>query len=446
MTDDLLRSSAFTGAKAAVGEWDPSGNWGLTTTPPARSRALADFDEPIDPKNWKDPRVGYGVILPMDLPGPLPDSVTELTSKREAPILRYDPRNPGYLTNLDVDKDFSIAQSAIGGDRIPQYLLIIGGPDKIPWSLQFELGSRRFVGRLPLSGAHLDNYISHLLNGWENPGCNLNSPVVWSTDYGYPDITELMHKVIAQPVHNKYASNSRILDNATLLEASAATRLALRDTLVKKKPGLIVWTSHGLISPLAQPDQIGARIGALVDQNQQILDSAELVASWSPDGAIWYAHACCSAGTAGARQFQNGLVKEDTELALTFRALEKAGPCVAPLPLRLLCAEKPARGFIGHVEPTFDITIRDPASGELFTKPVIDALYTQLLQQNPVGYALQFILGPVPSVHSAYLTATSNFDGSAAARARLRDFSLRGADLEGTVLLGDPTAVMPKLT
>jgi hypothetical protein len=371
--------------------------------------------------------------------------VVELAANRSGPILRYDPQNPGYLTNLHLNKDFLIAQSGIGVSCIPQYLLIIGGPDKIPWSLQFELGSRRFVGRLPFGGADLDNYIRNLLNEWQDSTCDLNSPLVWCTDYGYPDITELMHKVIAQPIHNKYASNSRIQGKATLLEAAAATRTGLRDALVRKKPGLIVSASHGLIAPVARPQEIGAQIGALVDQNRQTLDSADLVDSWVPDGAIWYAHACCSAGTAGARQFQDGLVKEDTELALTFRALAQTGPCVAPLPLRLLCADKPARGFIGHVEPTFDITIRDPDSGELFTKPIIDALYTQLLQQNPAGYALQFILGPVASVHSAYLAARSNFDGSTTARAQLRDYSVRGADLEGTVLLGDPTAVMPKL-
>ena len=35
-----------------------------------------------------------------------------------------------------------------------------------------------------------------------------------------------------------------------------------------------------------------------------------------------------------------------------------------PLPRKLLGAEKPLRAFLGHVEPTFDWTLRDPETGQ----------------------------------------------------------------------------------
>jgi hypothetical protein len=37
-----------------------------------------------------------------------------------------------------------------------------------------------------------------------------------------------------------------------------------------------------------------------------------------------------------------------------------AGARISPLPRALLGAEKPLRAFVGHVEPTFDWTLRDP--------------------------------------------------------------------------------------
>jgi hypothetical protein len=111
----------------------------------------------------------------------------------------------------------------------------------------------------------------------------------------------------------------------------------------------------------------------------------------------------------------------------------------------MLAAEKPARAFIGHVEPTFDCTLRNNDSGELFTQPIVDALYTQLLQQNSAGFAMQSLLGPLASVNSAFLNAKRDFKGSDDELAQLLIYSLAGVDIEGTVLLGDPTVRLPKL-
>jgi hypothetical protein len=448
----ILRSNAFTGSTAAVGELSAEARrWSVQNAPPIRRQYLADFETDVDLHQWEDERVGYGIVAAMPAgkehdpasDADLSEAVRELIARRKAPLLRFSFDDELYLIDYRSQKGFEIAQSGIGAGALPQYLLILGGPEKIPWRIQFQLNSRRFVGRLPLEGADLDNYIRHLLSGWKDNCIDVNTPVVWSTDYGYPDITELMRKVVAQPLHAKYAGNSRILQKAALFEAESATRANLSHALTRS-PGLIVTTSHGLVAPLDKPDQMPAQIGALVDQNRTALDSEQLLAGWQPKGAIWYAHACCSAGTDGARRYQD-LVKGNSDLALTFAALTNCGPAVAPLPVRLLKAEKPARAFIGHVEPTFDCTLRNSDTGELFTKPIIDALYTQLLQQNPVGYAMQFLLGALASVNAAYLSLKSDFQPGDDAYARRLNYSLRGSDLAGTVLLGDPTAVLPKL-
>jgi hypothetical protein len=69
-----------------------------------------------------------------------------------------------------------------------------------------------------------------------------------------------------------------------------------------------------------------------------------------------------------------------------------AGATVAPLPTALLGAPRPLRAFVGHVEPTFDWTLRDPNNKQVVTHVLRAALYKNLYQQDwctPIGYALK---------------------------------------------------------
>jgi hypothetical protein len=453
-----LRSNAFTGDVAADGPLDAGARrWHSLNRPPQVVRKLGLVEDEIDLHKWQDPRVGWGVVArapegrsDADLANnaDLPQSVRDLIETRNnAPVFRYRKgwdHEFDQLTNYRDNADVDIAGSEIGTvkGKLPKYLLILGGPDEVPWRLQFQLNSKRCVGRLPLIGADLDNYICHLQCGWKKSEAQIASPVVWATDFGYPDITELMHNVVAKPVYAAFSGNPRIGAKAVLLEGAAATRQNLTAALIKNCPAIVVSTSHGMIGPLDDPVQAAARLGALVDQNRQALDADQLVHDWSPDGAIWYAHACCSAGTQGGARFK-GLVSTDSDLGKSLHLLSKIGPAIAPLPMRLLAAKHPARAFIGHVEPTFDWTLRNAQTGQLFTGPIRQTLYNQLLQPNSVGYAMQTLLGPLASINSSYINLMGDYKNTDAEAAQLLNYALRGLDLEATVLLGDPTAVLP---
>jgi hypothetical protein len=455
---DFLRSNAFNGTEVAEGALaDSARQWPLDKEPAKRAKSLADFEVPLDLRKWDDDRVGWGVVAAapkgcndQELAdnADLPESVRELIAKRgNAPVFRYRPgwlNAFKHLTNYRANADSEMAQGNFGIYGLPKYLLILGGPDEVPWRIQFQLNARRYVGRVPLTGTDLDNYIAHLTRGWRQSDMQVDHTVVWSTDYGYPDITELMANVIAKPIHSKYAQNSRIGAKAVLLNSASATRANLTNTLKTNRPGLIVSTSHGMIGPLQHPEIIPEQLGSLVDQNRQVLDSVQLMQSWQPNGAIWYAHACCSAGTNGAGRLTD-LAKSDTSLRHTLEALSKVAPTMAPLPVRLLAAKEPARAFIGHVEPTFDITLRDGKTGELFTDPILDSLYQQLLQESPVGFAMHYLMEPLAGVYSSYMNTKGDFKASESDYADLLNYSLRGFDLEGTVLFGDPTVKLPPL-
>ena len=128
-----------------------------------------------------------------------------------------------------------------------------------------------------------------------------------------------------------------------------------------------------------------------VDQYGAPLDPAALLAKWQPDGAIWYAHACCSAGSDDATQYAD--LVGDGPVKDVLLGVASLGATVAPLPTALLGAERPLRAFVGHVEPTFDWTLRHPESKEPLTHALRTALYDGMHRARPDPVGMAF--GPV---------------------------------------------------
>ncbi|HWE50657.1 MAG TPA: hypothetical protein VG273_12750 [Bryobacteraceae bacterium] len=452
----LLRANAFDGEAAAEGI--PAKTWALHPVLPELRTTLA---EPVEFNllDWSHPCVGWGVVAAVppnatenDLrtSADLPDCIRALIRDRnDAPVFRYRPdwdlkfdQLTNYADNVDVD--IASSPAGTGPGCLPQYLLILGDARTIPWRLQFQLNANRFAGRLPLSGTDLDNYVARLRCGWANSDTCFRNSLVWATNHGYPDITDLMFHVLAKPVFEAYRQDNNIGPAARFLGAEDATHEALLCNLKRRRPGVIVTASHGMTGPVAEPKQIPIRLGLPVDRNRQVLCIERILADWRPDGAIWYAHACCSAGTSGAKGFA-GLVPADSTLGRTFESLYQAGETIAPLPLALLGSDKPARAFIGHVEPTFDITLRNEKSGQWFTDPIVSTLYDQVYLRHPLGYGMRRLLGNLPGVSSAWLNARKHFAGDDQSHLQMLNNALRGLDLQATVLLGDPTVAIPQL-
>ena len=320
---------------------------------------------------------------------------------RKAPVFHYIPnRNRGltYLRNPELGRDVAIAGSprGVGPGRLPFYLLIYGTPAEIPWALQFELAASRAVGRLPLTGSELENYVRALIEGFSGDGADPYRTLTWAVDHGADDITSLMRRWIARKLHERMVGDTEMGPDRSLLldgggEPPAATVGRLIAALTEHRPGLIVTTSHGLTGPVWDRRQMQRRLGAPVDQDRAPLDPDALLATWSPAGAIWYCHACCSAGSEAPSVFAP-LFEPATPLRATLEAIAGLGATLAPLPLRLLGHRRPLRAFVGHVEPTFDWTLRNPGNRQVQTTAIVDALYPQLYQLrpgNPLGLAFR---------------------------------------------------------
>jgi hypothetical protein len=110
----------------------------------------------------------------------------------------------------------------------------------------------------------------------------------------------------------------------------------------------------------------------------------------------------------------------------------------------LLGAARPLRAFLGHVEPTFDWTLKDRSTGQVLTESLAQALYRRLYQPFPIGYAIESIHDKAPQLHGLHLAALRRASQGAtpserqAGEQEALTCRLVAQDLESLVLLGDP--------
>jgi hypothetical protein len=126
-----------------------------------------------------------------------------------------------------------------------------------------------------------------------------------------------------------------------------------------------------------------------------------------------------------------------------------SGKRVAPLPRKLLGAEKPLRAFIGHVEPTFDWTLRDPETGQPLSATLREALYDRLFQADrpPLGWAMAKVFDDASNMLGLWAASISAVNKNAPkAREWALYRQLTALDRQHTVLLGDPTVRLPAIS
>lgn len=465
-----LSLNAWTGEKTvsgAVGQrWQ---RWALGETGREVLKLLRPEDEP-DWKDWRQPSVGWGVVLPeregfsaadlaagVDAPAPIRKLIAERGKQVtwKIPIFRYRGSAPSaerfsFLRNLAAASDLLAVGSGFGTDanKLPKYLLLVGSPSEIPWQLQYILSTQRGIGRLDLADENgLGRYVDALLSEWNGAAANPKRAVVWSVEHDTSDITALMRRLVAKKIHEQLVADNdigeigaRFLDGKTNTEQ--ATRGALTAALAGDRPALVVTTSHGRTGPLEDPVAMKAHLGLLVDQDFKDLDPTELLAAWQPDGAIWYSHACCSAGASERSSFA-GLFEKGSAAEVLLTAIAKLGDVSAPLPRSLLAAEKPLRAFVGHVEPTFDWTLRNPENAQPLTDALQRSIYPGLFLGEPVGLAFNRWQQQAGGFNRLAQELRDRFNSGEELEKNDLFPRLAWRDVESTVILGDPTAVLP---
>jgi hypothetical protein len=427
--------------------------WGADDTGVTTSQQALDFGAPADLRCWTAPDVGYGVLLPDNDQSPeakasgadAPEPVRRLLERRPGTVvLRWAPDVPaGSIRRYYADgslRHYAIGLTpfGIGRDMLPHYVVIIAGPEDIPWRVQYEFENMHAVGRLPLTGAELANYLTAMHDGWPDAPIKVDAPVIWTVSKP-KDITALMRAVITEPLAGKLAGPK--MPGLRHLTEGQATGEDLLDVLKQQNPGLLVTSSHGLAA--GRSDVMRASLGTPIDCEDAIVDLAGLVEA-VPYGTFWYSQACCSAGSDATTNY-DGLLPPGQVLD-TLQAVAELGATVAPAPLHLLGRKNPIRGFLGHVEPTFDWTLRVKKTGQYLGADIGTALSSNLFFGQPIGLAFAKYRTGVGELNTLYATLSRKLTGGDdSVLDELTRLRVAAIDRQSLVLLGDPTVTMPPL-
>jgi hypothetical protein len=434
-------------------------NWGARSGLPPSQVPMA-FTEPPDPKDWAHDDVGYGVLV-ADTPdrqwsktkttgGDLPEAVKRLLAARPKTQLLYWHKalTNAYLRryyddHTSSDHPIGLTTFGVAKNQLPMYVLIIGGPDRIPWSVQYSLSVRHAVGRLPFEDdADLGPYVDAMLDGdrgWASTPTDVTSPVVWTVDRGPTDITRLMRTVFSAPLVKAYTGT---LAGLRAIDDAAATGAGLIKAMAAG-PAVVVTSSHGA-TPLDLP-LMRASLGLPVDATDTTVALADLTASM-PAGAVWFSQACCSAGSAADSSYSQ-LLEPGSTARLVVDAVATLGSTVAPAPLALLRRPHPVRAVFGHVEPTFDWTLRDGETHQRLTNDLVTGLSTNLYYSQPLGLVLSAYRAGIGVLTTNWVGSYDRLrrDNDTAALPAMTRLRLTAWDRQSLVLLGDPTVRIPPL-
>jgi len=446
-----LQVNAYAGDVGNTSPFNPAYKGKLLATPLAVSD-LRLAPKPIDPRDWTDTRVGWGVVLAdRDDVEPAkkaraadaPAALQALIAARKGVVLRYRPdRNAGTLHRYYDDGTGHpiTVNTQWGTDRgaMPRYQLIYGSPAVVPWPLQFELQHSCYMGRIDLTGAALERYVQALMNDWRGSASDGKHTLVWATDQAN-DITRLMRNSIAAPLNDKFDKDGEYAARFIDGRDAPASAGELKTALAAHRPVFVATTSHGMTGPLDDVPKMQADLGLLVDAGFKLVRSQDLLAGWQPDGAIWYAHACCSAGSLSTTAF-DGLVPAGSNVDRILKGVAGCGDMIAPFPQALLSADRPLRAFVGHVEPTFDWSLRQVQTKQYLTMPLLDTFYQQLFTGDPIGLALDRCRRMASGLlHSQYTLEKEALGKGEAKAGELLALKLVANDWRAFVLLGDPT-------
>ncbi len=347
-------------------------------------------------------------------------------------------------------------------EKIPYYVLLVGSPERIPFTFGQLLDVVYAVGRLHFETAdEYARYARSVIDYETAPQVpNGKDVVFWGPRNKNDKSTKLSSEHLIKPlalgaeggksVIERAAKAAKVAYSATLLEPERSTKENLlnvfRPGAGQRGPCLLFTASHGIGWPNGHENQRASQ-GALLCQDfpgrglgplkpDHYLAAADLPPDARVHGLVCFHFACFSAGTPEADRFSYEPGSAPPQLA--------PQPFFSALPQALLShPQGGALAVIGHVERAWQNSIITAGAGTQLL-PFENALGF-ILKGLPLGWALKEF-NEVFAAHSADLTnvISKKNAGVEVSDRRLAQLWLERNDAEGYVLLGDPAVGLRK--
>ena len=438
---------------------------GLETFTDARPDHERAFAVPFGVDLEKPEEAGWGIIFHEDTPQDVRKALERLIEHRrkqipDAALVRALDYKKGEQTR-DWYQRNRISPGSVDPEKMPFYLLVVGGPDLIPFEFQYLLGIDYGVGRLAFDTAdEYDRYARSII-AYEGSAAAPNARQItyWGPSHPGDPATNLSASLLIDPLANGIPGATGMLKRpihldvgfaCTVSAAAAATKGNLLDMLHGKKPPAMLFTaSHGMQLRSGHAAQASTQ-GALLCQDwsgvgsvkaAHVLAAGDVTDDANVNGLVALIFACFGAGTPDADQFLMNLSDAGSAPPLAPK------PFMAALPRRLLTHPNgSALAVIGHIDRAWGFSIQAPKVAEPQILPFRNSLGF-IMNGSPVGYAVSSQFGARFSTLSALLLNATSPTAPPATRLSDRDLVtawIQRNDSQNYVLLGDPAARIRK--
>jgi hypothetical protein len=282
------------------------------------------------------------------------------------------------------------------GKKVPHYVLMVGGPDILPFRLQSLMDTVANVGRLDFESMdQLKQYVQKVirLETAADPVVNREA-ILFAPDGGTSDPTYFSREYMVKPLNAHIKKEYKF--KTSPLMGDDATKQKLVKKLRKSKPALVYTASHGL-GLIGEPmDRQKKYNGAICCQargqlTMEDLFSADDVPANEPflEGAALFQFACFSYGTPAQSDYSHWMPEE----GMMPKKYADAD-FVAALPKRLLAHPKGPIVYVGHLDTAFLHGFTDQNDPYIMDRwhariqPFVH-IVDQLLEVQPSGLAME---------------------------------------------------------
>lgn len=430
-----------------------------------RARHRRNSDRHYAPKHGVDARdlaqAGWAVVTAVDANPAVLAALRPLLEHRKAQAAAVAEGRYRVLTGDDgyrvgeSKQEFharlGVGPGPVDPDILPYHLLLVGGPEEIPFPAQYQLDIQHSVGRLHLDSveeyARYAESVVAAERAARPPGPG-RMCIFAPSNEGDP-ATEASSAQLAAPLAT--ALEGAALDAAaprdpggrwavaSLLGAAASKEHLLDRLAGPDRPEVLFTASHGIGYPCGHPDQRRSQ-GALLCQDwpgpghgpvllEHCLTAAD-VATVQADlsGLVAFVFACFGAGTPQQDDFGQG--------SPAAKPLAPA-PFVSALPQALLGREGGALAVLGHVDRAWTFSFLWPGTGS--QTEVFRSSIARLADGYPVGAALEYMSDRYAEIATELALALELISrGKRVDEQMLAGLWTAYADARNFVVLGDP--------
>lgn len=384
---------------------------------------------------------GWGAVFHRDTPAAVRDALGGLLRHRREQAdyryreLVYQPGDDGEAFLLR----HGHGPGPVDPGELPYYLLLVGGPEEIPLSFQYQLDIQYAAGRIAFeTPEEYERYAGSVVAAERRRPAKTRKVVLFSTQHPDDEVTRMTADHLMRPLAGGLQVRREDWEIETFFRG-AATKDQLGALLGgSETPDLLFTACHGLAYTSGDPRQLRQQ-GALLCQGwpgpkaghgkpipEEIFFSGEDLSSAAHvQGMICFLLACFSAGTprlGSAVQLRAGA--------------EPTAPrdFLAGLPRRLLSHPNGgALAVIAHIDTVWECSLLWEGTASQVTS--FESTLWSLMRGYPVGEAMKYFRERCGEIASWVVDRGS--------RKKAEGLWLAFQDARGYVVLGDPAVRLP---